>query len=442
MSKTLIRIMSYDKTSKNLVSFQNNNSLLSDEKIDNIIKEKYFDKNDKTKKFIKRSLCKFGDKYNYYDTFYTKMRNKITITCRKHGNFEQRADHHIDGYIGCKQCYKESVSDKMKILMNTNEFKDKIYKNGYIDKNKFIKIIKEKFKNFYDLSQIDYKKANDKVKLICPKHGEFWIKPSCVNSFKGCNECVKEQKLKEKKIKFINDANKKHNFYYDYSLVNYKGDNKKVCIICRKHGIFWQLPNNHLKHGCRKCGIEIQAKTQSLNINEVLLNFNKMYGNLYDYSKFEFLGTNIKSTIICKEHGEFYKDYTHHMRGQGCPCCKSSIPECIIRKYLSDNNIKFEEQKKFKNCVYKKQLRFDFYIPKINCCIEYNGKQHYEVCEHFGGKEYLKYGKIRDNIKKNYCRKNNINLFIIKYDENIIEKLEECLKKYNYSDNLNTLKGE
>ena len=72
---------------------------------------------------------------------------------------------------------------------------------------------------------------------------------------------------------------------------------------------------------------------------------------------------------------------------------------------------------------------------KKECCIEYNGKQHYESIELLGGDEALKYSQIRDNIKIEYCNKNNINLFIIRYDENLIEKLKECLNKYNYFDN-------
>ena len=446
---SLTRIMSYDKTKiKNqencncveCTTVEVENQIveyppLSDEEIEQIINERYLDKDKKTKKFIRRSLKVFGDRFDYDVSFYIKAKLNIKINCRKHGEFEQRVDHHYDDHIGCEECYKESVSDRMKILMNIDEYKSKVYKDGYITEIKFKEIIKEKFGNYYDLSKIKYTNANTKVTLVCPKHGDFPIKPTEVYNFKGCKKCIKEEKLEKNKIKFINTCNKLYDFYYDYSKVDYKGLNKKVWIICPKHGPFQQTPSNHLKHMCDKCGDEICAEKQRHTINEVLSNFRKLYGDLYDYSKFEYRGCNIESIIICKEHGEFKRDYNHHIRGEGCPRCKSSKGENLIRGYLLNNNIEFEEQKKFKDCAYKNQLRFDFYIPEINCCIEYNGKQHYESIELFGGDEALKYSQIRDNIKIEYCNKNNINLFIIRYDENLIEKLKECLNKYNYFDN-------
>jgi len=62
-------------------------------------------------------------------------------------------------------------------------------------------------------------------------------------------------------------------------------------------------------------------------------------------------------------------------------------------------------------------------LPDYNICIEFNGKQHYEPITFFGGEEGLKKQIIRDKIKTQYCDKNNIKLFIIKYDENLIIKL-------------------
>ena len=380
---SLTRIMSYDKTKiKNqencncveCTTVEVENQIveyppLSDEEIEQIVNERYSDKNKKTKKFIRRSLKIFGDRFDYGISFYIKAKLNIKINCRKHGEFEQRVDHHYDGHIGCEECYKESVSDRMKILMNTDEYKSKVFKNVFIkNEANFKEIIKEKFGDYYDLSKIKYINANTKVILVCPKHSDFTIKPTDIYKFKGCKKCIKEEKLEKNKIKFINTCNKLYDFYYDYS-------------------------------------------------------------------KFEYRGCNIESIIICKEHGEFKRDYNHHIRGEGCPRCKSSKGENLIRGYLLNNNIEFEEQKKFKDCVYKNQLRFDFYIPEINCCIEYNGKQHYESIELFGGDEALKYSQIRDNIKIEYCNKNNIKLFIIRYDENLIEKLKECLNKYNYFDN-------
>ena len=70
---------------------------------------------------------------------------------------------------------------------------------------------------------------------------------------------------------------------------------------------------------------------------------------------------------------------------------------------------------------------FDFYIPKSNICIEYDGMQHYQPIEHFGGEERQKEDNIRDNIKTEYCKNNNIKLIRISYLD--FEKIEEILKQ-------------
>lgn len=53
---------------------------------------------------------------------------------------------------------------------------------------------------------------------------------------------------------FIERARKLHGDEYDYSKVKYVNIETEVCIICNKHGEFWQTPNNHLRgQGCPNC---------------------------------------------------------------------------------------------------------------------------------------------------------------------------------------------
>ena len=69
-------------------------------------------------------------------------------------------------------------------------------------------------------------------------------------------------------------------------------------------------------------------------------------------------------------------------------------------------------------------LPFDFYLKNLNICIEFNGKQHYEPIEYFGGINSLKSQIKRDLIKREYCYNNNIHLIIIKYDDDIYDILD------------------
>ena len=104
------------------------------------------------------------------------------------------------------------------------------------------------------------------------------------------------------------------------------------------------------------------------------------------------------------------------MKGKGCKKCSSSKGEKFIRKTLKESDIKFEEQKSFEGCRNKLPLSFDFYLPDHNMCIEYNGIQHYEPVKYFGGKKAFEIIKKRDNIKRKFCDKNQINMINIKYD--------------------------
>ena len=91
-----------------------------------------------------------------------------------------------------------------------------------------------------------------------------------------------------------------------------------------------------------------------------------------------------------------------------------------------DNKINFLPQHRFKDCKYKNTLPFDFYLPEHNICIEYNGVQHYEYRKFFHRtKNALSIQQLKDNIKKQYCDINGISLLIIKYDENINNKLNK-----------------
>lgn len=105
-----------------------------------------------------------------------------------------------------------------------------------------------------------------------------------------------------------------------------------------------------------------------------------------------------------------------------CGCSKSKGEEKIA-KILDEHNIEFERQKRFRDCKYKSQLPFDFYVTDKNIVIEFNGIQHYQPVEHFGGEEEFKLREKRDILKRKYCENANIGYLVIAYDEDILKKL-------------------
>lgn len=95
---------------------------------------------------------------------------------------------------------------------------------------------------------------------------------------------------------------------------------------------------------------------------------------------------------------------------------KSSKGEEKIEQILTSNNIKFEREKSFPTCG-KGMFRFDFYLPNINTCIEYDGEQHFHPVEYFGGEDAFNRQIIYDNVKNEWCKKNGVNLIRIPYTD-------------------------
>lgn len=95
---------------------------------------------------------------------------------------------------------------------------------------------------------------------------------------------------------------------------------------------------------------------------------------------------------------------------------KPSKGEEKIKEILESNNIKFEREKSFPTCG-KGMFRFDFYLPNINTCIEYDGEQHFRPIEYFGGEDAFNKQVTYDNIKNEWCKKQGINLIRIPYTD-------------------------
>jgi hypothetical protein len=274
----------------------------------------------------------------------------------------------------------------------------------------------------YDYSLSEYQNSKEKVKIICKNHGIFEQQPFNHILGKGCNMCNPSFGPKIKLEDFISRSNKIHNFEYDYSLVVYINNKTKVKIICKKHGIFEQEPRGHLSGlKCSTC-----QGNKKMTTKDFIDKCSVIFQNKYDYSITKIDGTKKKTKILCPKHGEFIQAVESHLRGHGCPRCNDSKGEKIISWFLDKNNIKYETQKMFDDCFDIRKLRFDFYIPSINTCIEFDGKHHFEVIEF--GEDKLKDTIKKDEIKNRFCDLNKIGLLRISYDQNIVEQLENLLK--------------
>lgn len=288
----------------------------------------------------------------------------------------------------------------------------------------------------YSYDNTVYTGWSNKIQVTCKYHGDFWIPSHNHLAGNGCPECGKisfHQKQAKTTEKFIEDARKVHGDKFDYSKVDYFSKRHKVLIGCREHGFFLQRPGLHLQgHGCSKCAYEEKSIKMRLNTDEWIRRAKEVHGDRYDYSQVSYVEDKIKVLIGCKKHGYFLQNPSNHLNGTGCPRCQHSKGENNIRKYLLEKNISFEEQKKFSDCRDKICLSFDFYLPDYNLLIEYQGIQHYESKEVFGGDTRLEDQIYKDNIKRYWCSNpDNPNLLEIPYYEDSISMIEKALFSEN-----------
>jgi hypothetical protein len=360
--------------------------------------------------FINRSKKVHGNKYNYSVTkSYKGIRIKVPIFCHRHGIFKQAPQKHLRGQ-GCPKCARE--------LKHYNE----------LTTESFIIKAKKIHGEYYDYSMVDYKKSCIKVKIICPKHGLFEQTPN--NHIRGmkCIKCANEinaDKRRSTTQEFIDKARKIHQSKYDYSKLEYVSSKTKIKIICPIHGAFLQIPTAHLRgQGCPKCGL-----WSLLNTNIFKKRAIKVHGKKYDYSLVDYLNSRSKIKISCSKHGIFEQTPQSHLKGHGCPICLESQGERKIDLYLKRQKITYKREKSFAGCRNKYKLFFDFYIPSLNVCIEYDGSQHYYPVEYFGGKKVFKETQKSDAIKNKYCLDNEIKLIRISYRHKSVEEIETVLKK-------------
>jgi hypothetical protein len=98
-----------------------------------------------------------------------------------------------------------------------------------------------------------------------------------------------------------------------------------------------------------------------------------------------------------------------------------SLGERLISRILERHHLSFATQHKFPDCVDKRPLRFDFWLPRLATLIEYDGPQHYEARGYYGGDAHFEATKRRDNIKTAYARKKKIRLIRVRYSVRNVE---------------------
>ncbi len=191
--------------------------------------------------FIQKSVAVHHDRYCYDHAEYTRSSIPVRITCKTHGDFYQRPNDHLRGR-GCPVC---GGSKK-------------------ITTEEFVQRAKEVHGDTFDYSQVEYRNMDSKVTIRCKVHGVFtqWASSHLLGV--GCSKCSTARAadaLRFTTEEFVQRAKEVHGDTFDYSQVKYTGAQDKVQIICKKHGSFFQIANDHLQgNKCPACKGSISRK--------------------------------------------------------------------------------------------------------------------------------------------------------------------------------------
>jgi len=247
-----------------------------------------------------------GNKYNYEYVEYINGQTKVKIECPTHGIFEQTPGSHLGG-CGCPKCQKVEAANKQRLTKDEFEIK-----------------ANEVHGNKYNYEYVEYINSRTKVKIECPTHGIFEQKPSSHLMGHGCPKCGNIVKMTadeflKKGIQIHSSAN----YIYDYvDYVDYHTKVKIECPTHGIFEI--RPNNFLRGQGCHKCALERNANRRKLTKEEFETRANVVHDNKYDYSETQLNGVDKNARIRCPYHGYFWQRPYSHLCGCGCPKCSGT----------------------------------------------------------------------------------------------------------------------
>lgn len=241
---------------------------------------------------LKEHMLKIHPEIEIMSNDYVDNDTKITVRCKIHGNTWETTAHRLSQQkFACRKCYDEYRAE---IIRKRKE-------------KEFFNFLEKHYNGIYDFSKVKYINNKTKVSLICPKHGEFLLRPDkMVNRLDGCPFCNESHLEREVKIildslgvkyereKTFNWLKNKQNLYLDFYLPDYdtaiecQGEQhvvKRDNSLMNKHDKFEEKVNrDKLKNKlCQDNKIDIIYVFKKEHSNKRL---DEMFENIYDDSLF------------------------------------------------------------------------------------------------------------------------------------------------------------
>ena len=341
--------------------------------------------------FVEKARSVHGDAYDYthLSEDWVQATKKAKIYCNTHGEFfEQRPDLHLRGR-GCPKCGRLRIG--VALLDSQDEFVAKCLNvHG----------------KTYDLSKVTYSGSMNPVEVICRIHGSFFPRAgNFINRQSGCPSCANAAvglMSRKPEHSYLARGVKAHAGKYAYGKVIYENGKSYITVICKEHGKFRQLADDHLKGiGCQKCATPVHDQLS------FVAEATKVHGGKYSYEKAVYVNATEKVTITCPNHGEFNQGPSYHVNsGQGCPACARTLTS---KGQTEVSDILKEHVSVIDNFRLPSGKHIDVYVPSLKIGVEYHGLIWHS--------EKFSSGPTRDYIKHNEALAAGIRLLHIYSDE-------------------------
>ena len=349
-----------------------------------------------TYKEVKNKIEKNG-LYLLSDT-YMSCKHKLKIRCPFGHTFEKTYDNLVNQSFSCPTC---SYKKAKKLSFNTVK--------NYIENCN------------YTLLSESYDSNNEKIKVMCPEGHVYRVTFGSFQQGNRCPECAKEKRADTQKLS-LNKV-KKDIELMGFGVVSdeYLNNRSKLHLICSKGHTFRSSYSNIMEgKGCPDCANETRGRFTRHDISFVR-EFIEQEG--YHLLSNKYINCDSLIEIMCPEGHTYKVRFNNFYRGQRrCPICwqqsRSSKPEQEIQNLVNNliNQINCNDCSQIINPITGRKLELDVFIPSLNKAIEFNGQYWHS----FDGT------KERDKVKAEQCRKQGIDLLVIK-EEDWLKDKEACL---------------
>lgn len=330
--------------------------------------------------------------------------------------------------------YDENQIVTIKWNNNNQEWFESRGYTGY----KRYKEFEVKAKDLPDTSKIEIEAVCDycgeayRTSYSTIRNGEkIFSKHACPNCAGRKASDVSREKRAEKNWALLNAVCDRYGYILLTDITEFTNVKMNVQFLCPKHGVQTSMLDNLKRgHSCSCCSYEERANLLKLDLDYVEKTINSTNGNRW-LNKDSYKSCTEHNLLIKCSCGNTYETSFVNFRDHGINRCHScaqseSLGEMRIRDYLDANNISYIPQFRLDGCKDKKPLPFDFGLPELNKCIEFDGLHHYRDVRFEGQHQYV---SKHDQIKTNYCIEHGIDLIRIPYwdYENIEKILDERL---------------